>query len=140
MTVICAKLTLSPPRGLSVGKTHTAEADRKKYFTEGFGNEEEFSRTFQKDSSYENIFEDELNENCSKDASSNDTTETLEREDLENVLLVFFLIFVYLIVRELSCLKQQEELETVYTDTESTANLIEGYIQLSRLSDIPLRQ
>ena len=140
MTVICAKLTLSPPRGLSVGKTHTAEADRKKYFTEGFGNEEEFSRTFQKDSSYENIFEDELNENCSKDASSNDTTETLEREDLDNVLLVFFLIFVYLIVRELSCLKQQEELETVYTDTESTANLIEGYIQLSRLSDIPLRQ
>ena len=140
MTVICAKLTLSPPPRFSVGKAHTAEADRKKYFTKRIGNDEEFSRTFQKHSSYENIFEDELNENCSKDASSNDTRDTLEREDLDFVLLVFFLIFVYLIVRELSCLKQQEELETVYTDTESTANLIEGYIQLSRLSDIPLRQ
>ena len=140
MTVICAKLTLSPPPRFSVRKAHTAQADRRKYFTTGFGNEEEFARPFQKDSSYENIFEDELNENCSKDASSNDTTDTLDREDLDNVLLVFFLIFVYLIVRELSCLKQQAELETVYTDTESTANLIEGYIQLSRLSDIPLRQ
>ena len=141
MSVTCGKLTLSPPQSQS-GKFSENPRDVE-MLEEGSDKATGGRGTFSR--SVKDKLKD-LNENV-KDEGTEDFDNT--EDDIEqyqqqpcNIFtqIVFFAILAYSIFEQICWFIQCSNLEEEYAEKMEISDVIEGFVQLSRLSNIPLRQ
>ena len=119
--VICGKLTLSLPAD-SQGDSSVA------------GEEQNFQT--------KNTFTGDLSTENGLGAESRNSTGCLEIGELYSILLVSFVVFAYFLFEDLLDTDMWGEVENEPEEAhhKSAVNVIEGFIELSKLSEKPLRQ